>query len=188
MTIVLASRSPQRAHLLSLSGVAFEVQSREVDESWQPGEAPEVYVQRLALAKALAVAGELRTRWILGADTTVWIPAAGVPMGKAANREEAKAALEALRDAGSHYVSTGVALLHPARERREVFCVSTRVTMRSFGKRELEAYLDSNDWRDRAGSYAIQGPAAAFVERIEGSYTNVVGLPLAEVVHILGEG
>lgn len=181
---MLASASPRRAALLRSAGLSFTVDpSRDVDESWFEGEDPEAYAARVARAKALEVYARRPEALVLGADTTVWIPGEPLPLGKPADREHAARMVTTLTAAGEHRVTTAFALLGAGIF--QATHVTTHVWMRSFEKGELQAYLDHGDWTDKAGAYAIQGRAATLVERVEGSYTNVVGLPLSEVTRAL---
>ncbi len=182
--LVLASASPRRADLLASAGLQFAVAPTHADEQERPGEPPAAYVARIARAKADLAVPRHPGAVILAADTTVWIDPAGPPIGKPADRHEAAGMIEALMGAGHHFTTTAFAIadtrVAPVAwlERQ----VTTRVRMRTLTAEELAAYLDSEDWRDRAGGYAIQGRAAGIVTDIEGSYTAVVGLPLAEVL------
>lgn len=178
----LASRSPRRAELLHTLGVDFAPLDVEVDESLRPGEAAPHYVARLARAKAAAgqrVANALAP--VLAADTTV-VCGAQI-LGKPADRAEGLAMLGQL--AGSwHEVFTGVVVAAPDGGLHAV-TVCTRVRFRALTTREIEAYWASGEPADKAGGYGIQGLGGALVERIEGSYSNVVGLPLAETLALL---
>jgi septum formation protein len=177
--LVLASASPRRAELLGRAGVAFESRPSECDETPIEGEDPIALARRLASAKAQAVAQGDRTRIVLGADTVVWLPDTKTMLGKPRDIDDARAMLRSL--AGRmHRVTTAFAIVGavPA----ETHDVTTDVWMRELADAELAAYLATDEWRDKAGAYGIQGIAAAFVTRIDGSYTAVVGLPLAEVI------
>jgi septum formation protein len=178
--ILLASASPRRAQLLKAIGVPFEPVAAEVDETPLPGEAPEPYVQRLALAKANAVASRQPGRLVLGADTTVTVD--GPILGKAESEADARQMLERL--AGRmHEVHTGVALVDGRGS--AVACATTRVWFDPMTSGDIQAYLASGEWRDKAGGYGIQGRISRFVARVDGSYTNVVGLPVALVWALL---
>jgi len=181
--ILLASRSPRRRELLDQLGVPFEVLDVAIDETPEPGESPSDYVLRLAAGKALAGRG-LRAeepRAVLGADTTVVLD--GRMLGQPADRAEALAMLQAL-SGREHAVYTGVALaLKDGRLPSAVSC--TRVWFRPFDERTARAYWGSGEPAGKAGAYAIQGRGAALVERIEGSYSGVVGLPLYELSTLL---
>lgn len=188
--LILASASPRRRDLLAAAGVQAQVHPADCDERWIPPESPVDYTARVARDKARARSGaslpacvQGRTAWVLAADTTVWIPGHDQPLGKPADRDQARSMLERLFDAGEHRVTTAYCVMDG--ERQAVLsqeAISTRVWMRRPGPAELEGYLDSLEWRDKAGGYGIQGAAAGLVTRLEGSYTNVVGLPVAEVL------
>jgi len=180
--LVLASSSPRRRELLATLGVEFEVRPADADETPREGETPEPLVLRLALAKARAAArpGEL----VLGADTIVALD--GEPLGKPADAAEARAMLARL-SGRHHQVWTGVALVERsavgARER--ALAVVTDVVFRTLEPAEIDAYVASGEPLDRAGAYAIQGGAAAFVASVDGSWSNVVGLPVGAVRELL---
>ena len=181
--LVLASASPRRADLLRAAGLRFTVAPVACDERWLPGEAPAAYAARVAHEKATLAVPAHPGAVILAADTTVWTDPGSPPIGKPADRAEAAGILRMLAGR-SHFVTTAFAIADTrgpsvAWQRREV---TTRVHMRPIPGDELEAYLDADDWRDKAGGYGIQSRAAGIVTAIEGSYTAVVGLPLAEVV------
>jgi septum formation protein len=176
--LILASRSPRRAALLGQIGLAFEVAAADVDESWHAGEDPADYVVRLARAKAQA--GHQAGAVTLGADTAVVLD--GRVLGKPVDRAAGVAMLRAL--AGRiHQVMTGVAVCDDSRI--DSCCVVTNVTFRPIDEREAEVYWDTAEGADKAGGYGIQGIGGIFVERIEGSYSSVVGLPLAETERLL---
>ncbi len=180
--LVLASASPRRAALLRSAGLAFEQLAIDVDESPRVGEPPLALVRRLAAAKAAACGR--RDALVLAADTIVWQSEADGTLGKPAHADEAAQFLRQL--AGhTHRVTTAWALGGAIAD--ELHESTTLVSMRALDEAEVAEYVAGGEWRDKAGGYAIQGHAAAFVTRIEGSYTNVVGLPLAEVVARLRE-
>lgn len=176
--LILASASPRRRELLQRIGLAFEVRPAEIDESWLPGETPRHYVARVAAAKLAAIAAP--GHWVLAADTTVTLD--GRVLGKAESSDEARAMLSSL-SGREHEVLTAFALRGPGGEVAEV--VTTVVEMIDFSGEMLEQYVASGEWRGKAGAYAIQGIAAAMVAAVRGSVTNVIGLPLAEVVQSL---
>jgi septum formation protein len=178
--LVLASASPRRAQLLTAIGVRFEVVPADVDESPEAGESPEAYVQRLALAKAREVAVRHPGRLVLGADTTVTVDAE--ILGKAADEAEAHAMLARLAGR-AHDVHTGVALVQGGTS--TVACATTRVWFEPMTFEDIQAYVAAGEWRDKAGAYGIQGRISRLVARVEGSYTNVVGLPVALVWGLL---
>ena len=184
-SLYLASRSPRRRQLLSQIGVSFQALSVSVDETPQPDESPAHYVERLALEKARAGwnLSATKDRWpVLGADTAVVID--GRILGKPADKTEAQSMLLTL--AGTmHQVWTAVALVKGEHQRSRV--VSTRVHFKAIDHAEAESYWQSGEPVDKAGGYAIQGLAAVFVDRVEGSYSGVVGLPLAETAVLLTE-
>lgn len=181
-TLVLASASPRRRELLARVGIPLEVWPAEIDESARAGESALTYVSRVAAAKVDAVTAALPQRWILAADTVVEID--GAILGKAADSDEARAMLARLLGR-VHRVSTAFSLRGPgapgarlARDRT----VTTEVWMRDATGSEIDDYVRAGEWRGKAGAYAIQGMAAALITEIRGSVTNVVGLPLAEVL------
>jgi septum formation protein len=176
--LILASASPRRAALLEQIGVAFRVESVEIDETPLAGEAPRDYVQRLALAKARAVPSPAGLP-VLGADTAVVLDER--ILQKPRDGEEAIAMLADL-SGRSHRVLTAVALVA---EREAVRLSETAVFFRAIAPAEARAYWASGEPRDKAGGYAIQGRGAVFVSRLEGSYSGVVGLPLYETAQLL---
>ena len=183
--LILASSSPRRRALLASAGLTFAVEPSSVDEGVLPGEAAADYVRRIAAAKASEVAGRWRadgdSRPVLGADTAVVVE--GRILGKPADRDEARRFLAQL-SGREHEVITGFCILL-ADDRRHHAEVVTKVRFKVLHPAEVEAYLDTGEWRDKAGAYAVQGNAAYMVESLSGSYTNVVGLPLCEVVEAL---
>lgn len=178
--LILASASPRRSQLLRAAGIHFEVQPAEVDETPEPAEPADAYVVRLAREKAEAVARQRPEQVVLGADTTVVVD--GRILAKAETPDEARAMLEALagRD---HEVLTGVALAGPAGTVADL--ARTTVSFAPVTSEDIDAYLATDEWRDKAGAYAIQGRASAFVTALHGSYTNVVGLPVSLVCALL---
>jgi septum formation protein len=177
--LILASRSPRRTELLRAAGFAFEVRALDVDESVQGEELPRDYVLRLAEKKAQAAtlgAGEV----ILAADTTVAL--GSEILGKPADEEDARRMLEKLSDR-RHEVYTGVCLRSETKMHSEVAC--TCVWFDPLSAREIEEYVRSGEPHDKAGAYAIQGLASKFISRIDGSYSNVVGLPVDLVYRML---
>lgn len=183
-SIVLASASPRRRELLAQLGVPHEVLAVEVDETPLPGEAPAALAQRLARAKALAGRARARDgRAVLGSDTVVAVD--GRIFGKPADRTDALAMLAAL-SGREHRVFTAVALAAPgaAGPVREALS-ETVVRMRAITPGEAAAYWDTGEPGGKAGAYAIQGRGAVFIERIHGSYSGVMGLPLYETARLL---
>ena len=195
MRLVLASASPRRAELLRAAGIAFDVVIANVDESIRPGETPAQHVARLAEEKAFRVLPQAGTRPVLGADTVVVVD--GDILGKPADAADARRMLRTL-SGRQHQVVTGVALIgEPAEPGPRVTgagvaYVPDSITVRDgidvttvefapLTDEEIAAYVSSGEPMDKAGAYAIQGVASRFVTRIEGSYSNVVGLPVALV-------
>jgi septum formation protein len=182
--LVLGSASPRRREMIAWLGVPFVTRSADIDESRRAGEAPHAYLERVTQAKLVAVrALHLGPAFgVLVADTIVIAPD-GAILGKPRDDDEAAAMIERLAGA-THEVSTRFALAEAAAD-APVACVHTvtaRVAFRAVTAQEARAYAATGEGRDKAGAYAVQGRAAAFIERIEGSYTCVVGLPLSEVV------
>lgn len=182
-TLILASRSPRRAELLSAAGIAFEVLAADVDETPRASETPAAYVERLAIEKARAVHALRPDARVLGADTTVTID--GEILGKPADEADAVRMLRLL-SGRAHDVHTGVALVSAGGVRSAVD--STRVWFDAMTDEDISWYVGTGEPVDRAGAYAIQGFASRFIPRIEGSYSNVVGLPVALVSSILNTG
>jgi septum formation protein len=180
--MILASASPRRAELLTSAGYAFEVAPSDVDETPWPGEAPGDYALRVARAKAAAAASRVPGTLVLAADTVV--VAAGRILGKPADMEDAARMLRIL-SGGIHQVVTAVVVRRGPHERSEV--VTTRVRFLPLSEAELEWYVDSGEPEGKAGAYAIQGLAARFIDWIEGSWSNVVGLPVATVYRLIND-
>lgn len=185
MRLILASASPRRAELLTTAGFEFDVVPADVDETAQPGEPPEPYVLRVAKAKGERVAcdrGAAEGGVVLAADTVV--VAGGRMMGKPADEADAVAMLNEL--SGSvHIVLTAVVLRSGERELTEV--AGTKVHVLPLTDDEIRWYVATGEPFGKAGAYAIQGRAARFIDRIEGSWSNVVGLPVATVHRLLME-
>jgi septum formation protein len=181
-SIVLASASPRRVELLASAGIEFTVCAGNIPEEVLPGEQPRDHVLRLARQKAEAVADMTEGRFFVGADTVVVCD--GEIMGKPADAADAARMLFKLSGV-IHEVITGFAVYD--RERRDAIsdAITTRVTFTQLREEDILAYIATGCPFDKAGAYAIQGGAAYMVERIDGSYTNVVGLPLCEVVAAL---
>lgn len=178
--ILLASASPRRRELLDQIGVAHRVLAADVDETPLPGETPEHYVLRVAEAKSWQAWKTAEDELpVLAADTAVVLD--GEILGKPRDREHALAMLRRL-SGRSHRVLSGVSLRAQQHGRA---LSETVVYFRALSDREIQAYWDTGEPRDKAGAYAIQGRAALFVERIEGSFSGVVGLPLFETAELL---
>ena len=181
--LVLASASPRRLDLLRQIGVEpAAVDSAEIDEAALPGELPRRVAERLAAAKAEAVAARHPGCFTLAADTVVACGRRSLP--KPDDELVAQRCLTLL-SGRRHKVHTGVIVLAPDGH-RAARLVTTTVAFKRLTGQELSAYLESGEWRGKAGGYAIQGMAAAFVPAVQGSYSNVVGLPLYETAALLG--
>ncbi len=185
--IYLASASPRRQELLRQLGLDFEVIPSNLEEVPQLGESPAEYVQRVARDKAHHVSGRAQERGlaphpVLGADTEVVLD--GEVLGKPRDRAHGLDMLRRL-SGQAHEVLSGVCVLHGEREYTALSV--SRVTFRALTGAEIAAYWDTGEPADKAGAYAIQGRAAAFIERLEGSYSGVMGLPLYELAGILQE-
>ena len=179
--LVLASASPRRRDLLAQLGLAFEVAAADIDETPRAAEPPHLYVLRVAREKAQAVAAARPGAWVLAADTTVVLD--GDILGKPRDAAEAHATLARL-SGRTHEVLTGVALAGPAgAEASEV--VRTQVTFRAASSAELAWYVATGEPLDKAGSYAVQGKGGFLVQALQGSPTNVIGLPLGETLALL---
>lgn len=188
MTVILASGSPRRREILASLGITFTVMPADIDETQHPGEDPFDYAARLSREKAAAVAGRLGVvdATIAAADTivvlaadTIGVAPGGVILGKPADADDARRMLTALRGR-DHIVCTALTLLHQRDGVQRLYTQLTRtvVTMRDYTEDEITAYIATGDPFDKAGAYAIQHPGFAPVARIDGSYTNVVGLPV----------
>ena len=182
--LVLASASPRRQRLIAWLGVPFDVDPASVDESPRAGEVATEMVRRLAHAKGAAVAARRPGDWILAADTTVELD--GVLFGKPRDTSDAARMLAQLAGR-EHRVATGFALLAPGGAVRAADVVLTRVRFRPLDARAVVAYVDTGECEGKAGAYAIQGQGAGLIDRIDGSFTNVIGLPLVETARALAE-
>ena len=175
--LVLASRSPQRRAILSQLGVAFEIVVPDVEEI-EAGDPAQV-ARANALAKARAVAAQHPERVVLGVDTVVALD--GEIFGKPTSAEHARSTLERL-SGRTHEVVSGLALLRPGNP--QVVHEVTKVTFRRLGEELLQRYVQSGEWAERAGGYAIQGQGGALVRAICGDYLNVVGLPVGALLDL----
>ena len=199
MALVLASASPRRQELLRAAGIAITVQPTNIPETPQDGELPKALAERLAYEKAWAIFKQRPNDFVLGADTIVVVD--GQILGKPANAADAGRMLRLLQGR-SHEVTTGVCLMGPrpaasaeanaTTSKPESTLGDTRsettvVTMSEFSDEEIEAYIATGEPMDKAGAYAIQGMASRWIPRIEGDYSNVVGLPMALVYRMLRE-
>ena len=182
--LILASASPRRKELLEQIAVKFTCSPMDVDESRLPGEGAVAYVQRLAQAKALAAIPKANGLPVLGSDTIVLLH--GELLGKPQDEKAAKVMLEAL-SGQSHKVVTGISLCRNLNGELKVLndVVTTDVHFAELSSAQIWAYVKTGESMDKAGAYGIQGKAAVFIESIEGSYSNVVGLPLLETSRLL---
>jgi septum formation protein len=180
--LILASKSPRRYELLKQVGLDFEVIPSGVVEDFLNTESPREHVIRLAEAKAREVANKHPDRWVVAADTIVYIN--GSTLGKPKCREEAAEMLRCL-SGQEHRVLTGFSVCHLEKEENDKEAVQTMVRMKLLTAAEIEWYVQTGEPFDKAGGYAIQGIGSFMIESIRGSYTNVVGLPVCELIQML---
>lgn len=181
-SLILASRSPRRRYLLEQAGLTFSVIPSTLDESSVPVSPPTDHVRMLANAKAMEVADLYPKSWVIGADTLVLIGDA--VLGKPDTEAQARGMLKAL-SGKTHRVLTGYCICCRAEERSFSETVETKVSFKTLNETEIDWYLSTGEPFDKAGAYAVQGLGSFLVKRIEGSYTNVVGLPVCEVIECL---
>ncbi|MCX5837951.1 MAG: Maf family protein [Deltaproteobacteria bacterium] len=179
---ILASASPRRSELLTLLGLDFDVIPGSVGEAFRPAETPREHVLRLSEEKALCVARCHPDAWVLGADTIVVV--AGEVLGKPGSSAEAKEMLKKL-SGREHEVFTGFSIVRQDRGSRIREIVGSSVLFREIARNEMDWYTGTEEPYDKAGGYAVQGMGGCFIREIRGSYTNVMGLPLPEVVEAL---
>jgi len=180
--LILASQSPRRRYLLTQAGLKFCVIPSSFDESAVKFSSPQAYVRHLAENKAADVSGQYPGSWVIGADTIVYIDA--TILGKPGSRFEARSMLSRL-NGRIHQVFTGYCICRQDTGRLFSDTVRTDVCFKKLSDREIDWYLNSEEPYDKAGAYAIQGIGSFLVKRINGSYTNVVGLPVCEVMDFL---
>lgn len=173
--MILASASPRRHALLKALGLPFTIHSPDVDETAYG--APEEIVEQLALRKASAVAEAEADAWIVAADTIVYID--GMVLGKPHSADDARDMLARL-SARAHDVYTGICLMDADTRAYDLRAARTRVWFRALTRGQIDEYIDTGEYADKAGAYAIQGGARAFVERYEGSYENIIGFPTGD--------
>jgi septum formation protein len=178
--LILASSSPRRKELLEAVGWPYEAIVAGIDESLQPDEEPAAYVQRLARAKAEAVAARVEAGLVLGADTTVVVE--NQILGQPEDDGDARRMLSLLNGKW-HEVLTGVAALRVGGEMRLDY-ETTRVRFAEMSEREIDWYVATGEARGKAGAYGIQGAAGLFIEEIDGDYFNIVGLPIRLVYEL----
>jgi septum formation protein len=179
--LILASASPRRSEILTIAGWPFEAIPADIDEQVKDSEDPVSYVERLAFEKAHTIAGRAVSGLVLGVDTIVLLD--GRIIGKPESKDDAKSMLRDLRNRW-HEVLSGVALLRAGTERKIITHQRTRVHFTDFSDSDIEWYVGTGEPMDKAGAYAIQGKGAIFVDRIEGDYWNIVGLPIQLVYKI----
>ena len=182
MKFILASASPRRRELLASVGLDFDVIPSAVPEVRAEGESPEEYVARLSREKAAAIAARHGDRWIIAADTTVLL--GEELLEKPADPADAQRMLATIAGK-THIVYTGVTLQNAARGYHDTRVAESEVRMLPLTEREIEWYVATGEPLDKAGAYAVQGIGAMFIDSVHGSYTNVVGLPLALLYQML---
>jgi septum formation protein len=187
--LVLASASPRRQELLGSAGIPFTVQAADINETPLAGESPRDCAERLAREKALAVFDSRRQDWVLGADTIVVVD--GVILGKPRDADDAARMLRLLAGR-THEVITGVCVVGAVVSRQLPVAIKTAsettvVTFSEMSDDEINNYVTTGEPLDKAGAYAIQGIASRWIPRVEGDYSNVVGLPVALVYRMLRE-
>ena len=180
--VILASASPRRRELLASIGIAFDIEPSNIPEVRGEGESPEEYVARLSREKAHAIAARRPDRWVIAADTTVLL--GDLLLEKPEDADDARRMLAAIAGK-THIVYTGVTLEHHGRDYRETRVAESEVRMLPLSPEDIAWYVRTGEPLDKAGAYAVQGIGALFIEGIHGSYTNVVGLPLATLFQML---
>ena len=179
---ILASASPRRQELLRSVGLKLKIIPAHVNEDYKEGESPREHVKRLARNKALAIAHKYPDAWVLGADTIVVID--GMILGKPKSKAQARAMLERL-SGRKHKVFTGFTLACITAKSIKTRAIQSAVQFKNISPEEIGWYIDCDEPYDKAGGYAVQGKGAYFIQSIRGSYTNVIGLPLCEVLEEL---
>ena len=180
--LILASKSSRRYELLKQVGLDFDVIPSRIEEDFIREESPQQHIIRLAEAKALDVGSQYPDRWVIAADTIVYIDR--FVLGKPKNREEAMEMLRHL-SGREHWVLTGFSVCHLEKGKRDREAVETAVKVKTLTPIEMEWYVETGEPFDKAGGYAIQGIGSFMIESIHGSYTNVVGLPMCELIQML---
>jgi septum formation protein len=179
---ILASISPRRQELLRSVGLKFKIIPAHVNEEYLEGETPREHVRRLSQNKAMTIAQKNPDAWVLGADTIVVIDS--LILGKPKNKKQAREMLTRLSDR-EHKVFTGFTIAHDATKVYKTKVIKSSVLFKKISPKEMEWYVSCDEPYDKAGGYAVQGKGASFIKSIRGSYTNVIGLPLCEVMEEL---
>ena len=179
---ILASVSPRRQELLSSAGLQFKIIPAHVNEEYLQGESPREHVRRLAQDKATAIARKNPAAWVLGADTIVVID--GLILGKPKNKKQAREMLTRL-SGREHKVFTGFTLAHAETNIYKTKVIQSAVRFKQISPEEMDWYVSCDEPYDKAGGCAVQGKGSCFIKSIRGSYTNVIGLPLCEVMEEL---
>lgn len=182
MKVILASGSPRRKEMLERFNLDPVIIKSEIIEKTDIGQEPIQIAMSLAFEKAYQVSKSYRDDLIIGADTIV--VSEGLILGKPKDEEDAFNMLRSL-SSKTHEVITGICLINNSQNLKFIDYESTEVRFKTFSERQIKAYLDSGEFKDKAGSYAIQGKGAVLVERINGCYSNVVGLPLSKLDYLL---
>lgn len=180
--LILASSSPRRKYLLEQAGLSFSVVPSSIDEKSIPISSPETYVRVLSEAKADNVSEKYPEKWVIGADTIVLKDE--TILGKPGSRAEARTMLKRL-SGQTHQVFTGYSICCKVKSRKFSETIKTQVLFKNLTDQEIEWYIHTTEPFDKAGAYAIQGLGTFLVKSINGSYTNVVGLPVCEVIEFL---
>ena len=183
-TIILASASPRRKELLEKIGLTFKVEPSNYEEQVHSGLEPHEFAQKIALEKARTVASKHKDGIVIAADT--FIVFGGQILGKPHTKNEARKMLETI-NGKSHSVITGFSIIDTSKNKTLSKSVETKIYIRKLTPAEIDAYVKSEEPLDKAGAYAIQGLGAVFVEKIEGDYFNVIGLPLSALTEALKE-
>jgi len=181
-SLILASASPRRQELLRAVGLKFKIIPAHVNENYLAGESPRQQVKRLSSDKAMVIARKYPEAWVLGADTIVVID--GLLLGKPKNKTQAKKMLQKL-SGREHKVFTGFSIAHAVSEVYQTKVIQSVVRFKTISAKEMNWYVACDEPYDKAGGYAVQGKGACFIQSIRGSYTNVIGLPLCEVLEEL---
>ena len=181
-SFILASASPRRRELFQSIGLKFKIIPAHVNENYLAGESPRQHVKRLSIDKAIIIARKYPEAWVLGADTIVVID--GLILGKPKNEAQARKMLQKL-SGREHKVFTGFTIAHVAAKIYKTKVIQSAVQFKTISPKEMDWYVSCDEPYDKAGGYAVQGKGAYFIQSIRGSYTNVIGLPLCEVLEEL---